>query len=780
MVFEQLRQQQKAGNFGMFGTFLDQQEWELADWLMTSGASQTKVDRFLHLDITRERMGPSYKDNRTLLQKIEKLPQGPTWKCRTITVKGDFLDENGDPMEEELDIWCRDPVECVRELLGNPDFRDAMKYVPERLFSDESEEEEIINEMWTAQWWWDTQTSKRGMILLGYLPVTKLECLHEHSRKGVGFRLFHYVMSILLEPLIEAGKKGVQMTCADWHIRMVYPILAAYIADFPEQCLIVGVQPTDCPICEIDSDDRGEPSHAPFRDSARTLSALKDWVTEVSSAEYTRLGLRPIPKPFWAELPHTDIFSCLRPDLLHQLHKGVFKDHLVKWCLTHAGAAEIDQRFQCMPDHPTLRYFKKGISTITQWTGREFKEMQRIFASPTYGAVHSEVTAVARAVIDFIYYASYPSQSTETLRRLQDALDTFHQHKEIFVKLGIRKHFRIPKIHMMEHYIALIRAKGTPDGFNTELSERLHIDFAKEGYRASNKKNYIEQMVTYLTRRDAIHKFTAFLIWTDAIPDSQSDSNKADEVQEPVEQVPAATVAAGAPTWSIAKRAPWPKTAVRTLINNHGAVDFVPALQAYLNAHVPKGCVTASVYDFVDVYKQIIIDIPSPQRLTDETQRDTIRATPGHPNPGRKKSEPDHFDCVLVHEDGVAEDVGIKGYRAARVRVLFRLPSWFGCTDTLAYIEWCTPFKPPVVRLRMSRVSYAMRQGRRQAAVIPISSIRRSCALTPIFGKPHQRDRGWTARTVLEKCSHFFLNSHQSIYMFQLCDGDFVLVDNVS
>ncbi|KAF8496995.1 hypothetical protein JB92DRAFT_3146711 [Gautieria morchelliformis] len=421
-VFEQLRQQQKAGDFGI-------------------GASQMKVDRFINMDITRECMGPSYKDNRTLLQKIDNLPQGPTWKCHTITVKGDFLDENGDPMEEELNIGCCVPVECVCKLIGNPDFGDAMKYVPERLFSDESEEEEIINEMWTAQWWWDTQTSKRGMILLGYLPVTKLECLHEHAQKGAKFRLFYYVMSILLEPLIEAGKKGVQMTCADWHIRIVYPILAAYIAHFPEQCLIVGVQPTDCPICEIDSDDRGEPSHAPFRDSSCTLSALKDWVTEVSSEEYTRLGLQPIPKPFWAEQPHTDIFSCLTPDLLHQLHKGVFKDHLVKWCLTHVGAAEIDQRFQCIPDHPTLRYFKKGISTITQWTGREFKEMQHIFASLTYGAVHSEVTTVAPAVINFIYYASYPSQSTEALHRLQDALDTFHQHKEIFVKLGICKHF---------------------------------------------------------------------------------------------------------------------------------------------------------------------------------------------------------------------------------------------------------------------------------------------------------------------------------------------------
>ena len=60
------------------------------------------------------------------------------------------------------------------------------------------------------------------------------------------------------------------------------------------------------------------------------------------------------------------------------------------------------------------------------------------------------------------------------------------------------------------------------------------------------------------------------------------------------------------------------------------------------------------------------------------------------------------------------------------------------------------------------------------AAVIPVTSIWYGCALTSIFGKPHQRDRHWTA-TVRQKCSNFFLNPHQSLYMFQLCNGDFVL-----
>ncbi|HEV7737133.1 MAG TPA: hypothetical protein VGO47_07155, partial [Chlamydiales bacterium] len=254
-------------------------------------------------------------------------------------------------------------------------------------------------------------------------------------------------------------------------------------------CLVAGCQENSCPVCTVGPKERGDPCTAPYRNPTENLNVLRVHASGHKSTAFKTLCLCPLVDPFWAKLPHVNIFACFTPDLLHQLHKGVFKDHLVKWCIEaaarYSSAQEIDKRFKCMPSHPNIRHFRKGISAIAQWTGKEIKEMERVFASLLFGAVPPEVTQVARAIIDFIYYASFPSHSTETIRRLQDALDTFHEYKKVFIKMNIQEHFRIPKIHSMEHYAWFIRQKGALDGYNTELSERMHI-LVKDSYRDSN------------------------------------------------------------------------------------------------------------------------------------------------------------------------------------------------------------------------------------------------------------------------------------------------------
>jgi Plavaka transposase len=60
---------------------------------------------------------------------------------------------------EEMELWRRDPVECIRELIGNPTFKDLLAYAPEQAFQDEEGNIRIFDEMWTGDWWWDLQVS---------------------------------------------------------------------------------------------------------------------------------------------------------------------------------------------------------------------------------------------------------------------------------------------------------------------------------------------------------------------------------------------------------------------------------------------------------------------------------------------------------------------------------------------------------------------------------------------------------------------------------------------
>ena len=51
----------------------------------------------------------------------------------------------------------------------------------------------------------------------------------------------------------------------------------------------------------------------------------------------------------------------------------------------------MDHCFKSMSKHPTLHYFKKGISLVTQWTGNEYNNMEKIFLGVIAGTAEERV-----------------------------------------------------------------------------------------------------------------------------------------------------------------------------------------------------------------------------------------------------------------------------------------------------------------------------------------------------------------------------------------------------
>ena len=105
----------------------------------------------------------------------------------------------------------------------------------------------------------------------------------------------------------------------------------------------------------------------------------------------------------------------------------------------------------------------------------------------------------------------------------------FHDNKTVFVELGIRRHFDIPKFHSLTHYVSLIKLFGLTDNYNTEQSECLNIDFTKDAYHATNHKDEHPQMTRWLEHHEKIQWHTAFLSWM-----QQQNQQQHSQFQKPI------------------------------------------------------------------------------------------------------------------------------------------------------------------------------------------------------------------------------------------------------
>ncbi|KAJ7826125.1 hypothetical protein B0H14DRAFT_3725210 [Mycena olivaceomarginata] len=773
----------------------------------------------------RESLNLSYGTSAELNKIIDaKLPGRPKFTRSEVVVNG-----------EVFHLYSRDILECVRALWGDTSFAPYLFVVPERHYIDKEKTIRMYHNMHTGKWWWSTQEavekdhpgatiipiiissdktqltvfgnktaypvymtignipkeirrkpSRRAYVLLGYLPTSRMKNVkNKAARRRILANVFHACMSHILAPLKDAGITGIPMTSGDGVTRRGHPIYATFVGDYPEQALVTAIKTGECPTCEVPRDELGEDAAYPLRDLEKILDALDslDSGPTAYAAACAEAGIKPIYHPFWEGLPYANIFQAISPDILHQLYQGIVK-HLIAWLTECVGEAEIDARCRRLPPNHNIRLFMSGISNLSRVTGKEHEQISRFILAliidvklPNNLSPSRLLTAV-RGLLDFVPLAQYPMHTSETLAHLDNSLQRFHDDKSIFVELGIRDDFNLPKLHSCTHYIMYIKLFGTTDNYNTEYTERLHIDLAKDAYRSTNFKDEFPQMTLWLERKEKIYRHERYIQW-------RLDGSPAPPSAE--------TLLPGIIYERQLKMTKNPSLkAVRLtrLVADYGAKFFRDALARYIT-HLNYPTLSRSQietrsqdlafsFNSIPVFHRIKFTTEDPYtaRGPEDSVVDSIHV---QPQKTLKNGEllPARFDTALIN-DGTGGMSGVAGMSSAFAdvprkltqkcrlpcrpsprRILRHLRNLFlpGIVPPkhLAYVEWFSPFTNPEPDHLMYRINRSVKDGERLVSIVPVGNIRRSVHLLPKFGPV--APPAWKSSNVLEECPFFFVNS---------------------
>jgi hypothetical protein len=183
------------------------------------------------------------------------------------------------------------------------------------------------------------------------------------------------------------------------------------------------------------------------RDYRRHRQLVEEYLAARSSSklkQLDQLGIRTTLNVF-CRLPNVSIHDLHQPDLLHNIYLGIFK-HVMTWVQEflqkHNRLKHFDDAWKSMPPYPGFKPLNKAYREVTQWQGKEMRNLGRILVPALASALRNPATSeripfskalrCVSAIVDFHLMAQYPSHTENTLEWMEKYLKDFHQYKEVF------------------------------------------------------------------------------------------------------------------------------------------------------------------------------------------------------------------------------------------------------------------------------------------------------------------------------------------------------------
>ncbi|KAI9431281.1 hypothetical protein H4582DRAFT_2113489 [Lactarius indigo] len=321
-------------------------EFELAKFLyrkvQMSGNDINILSQLWHASLISHGVPPDeidlFDSRDSLYATIDATPFGDAWMTMTY------------------DVWHQDAHHLLHNMLANPDFDNEFDYVPFREFN--AQKRRRWRDFMSGDWAWreadiiannpetrgamlvpiilssDKTTvsvatghneyypvymlignvrnnvrraHRNAVILLGFLAIPKTDKWHTDDNEFRKFRrqLFHSSLTQILSIIYSIGP---------------------YIADYPEQALLACTVQGWCPRCTA------LPSNLDIGGERRSQELMNALINALDPGSlWDQYSIVRYVTPFTSEFPRADIHELVAPDILHQVIKGTFKDHLVTW-----------------------------------------------------------------------------------------------------------------------------------------------------------------------------------------------------------------------------------------------------------------------------------------------------------------------------------------------------------------------------------------------------------------------------------------------------------------
>ncbi|KAM6495351.1 hypothetical protein JOM56_008057 [Amanita muscaria] len=764
---------------------------------------------------------PLFQNHQEMYKRIDSIPVGDVhWESFTLQYNGERPPENAPSwMVAEYKVWYRDPRFVVHSLLSNPDFKDGIDYAPYVHIC--ANNFRVYHNFMSGDWAWkkaerlQTNPTATGAmivpILLGsdktttsvatgdneYYPLyMSIGNLHNNVRRAhrdsvvvIGFLAiakssvafssdssFHtfrrQLLQSSLERILRSLKPGMStpevVRCPDGHYRQALYVIGPYMADYPEQATIASIVNGWCPKSKNLGGDvsggRRSRNHTEYLVRLCELGEL--WV------DY---GLVGDVEPFTNSFPDADIHELIAADILHQVVKGVFKDHLIAWVedylVKRHGTRraqqildEIDFRISLAPLFTGLCRFPEGRG-YKQWTGADSKALMKVYISAIEGYVPPKIVRSFRALIEFCYIVRREYITSEDLEQLRDALRRFHKNRTIFKTSGVRDNFHLPRQHALVHYITNIQAFGAPNGLCTSITECQHIRSVKEPWRRSNRNNPLGQMLVTNTR---LSKLTA--AWNDYRQRGMLDAAPIQDAKNGAELIgtdnQVSTCKAGLPPEdldvtlildgpTVRSHVQLAKTKVRSGTLDQLAQEVDQDLQQLVLQFLRQETKNPNV-DVKDIDESIavfnsavaIIHAPSDPSGMHGMRREFIRTK------RLWMRGPARYDCMF--HTLKARPRGMRDMQVVRARLFFQF-GYQGKQYPCALVHWFNTLDDaPDDDTGMWMVQPLIFDGSPSTSVVHIRNIVRAAHLLPIFSS--DRLRGLTFNETLDSFSLFYVN----------------------